>query len=83
MMAKYAVELKSEGVKTLSLSPGWVETDAGMSSAQLFRCTATNGLDNHSQGRCQFSRSIPVFVELLSKAQTQRDGHDLDGGIRA
>ena len=29
MMAKYAAELKHEGIKTLSLSPGWVATDAG------------------------------------------------------
>jgi NAD(P)-dependent dehydrogenase (short-subunit alcohol dehydrogenase family) len=29
MMAKYAAELKGEGITTLSLSPGWVSTDAG------------------------------------------------------
>lgn len=40
MMAKYAVELKQEGIKTLSLSPGWVETDAGKSNAQIFSETA-------------------------------------------
>ncbi|KAI9707928.1 MAG: hypothetical protein M1820_004347 [Bogoriella megaspora] len=27
LMAKYAAELKQEGIKTLSLSPGWVGTD--------------------------------------------------------
>jgi NAD(P)-dependent dehydrogenase (short-subunit alcohol dehydrogenase family) len=30
IMAKYAAELKSEGIVTLSLSPGWVATDACM-----------------------------------------------------
>lgn len=29
VMAKYAAELKAKGILTLSLSPGWVETDAG------------------------------------------------------
>jgi len=32
IMAKYAAELKSEGVKTLSLSPGWVDTETGKQS---------------------------------------------------
>lgn len=31
LMAKYAVALKAKGILTLSLSPGWVETDAGES----------------------------------------------------
>lgn len=30
LMAKYAAELKADGIVTLSLSPGWVATDAGM-----------------------------------------------------
>ncbi|KAK3714721.1 hypothetical protein LTR37_007701 [Vermiconidia calcicola] len=29
VMAKYHAELKREGIKTLSLSPGWVDTDSG------------------------------------------------------
>lgn len=28
-VTKYATELAPEGIKTLSLSPGWVDTDAG------------------------------------------------------
>jgi NAD(P)-dependent dehydrogenase (short-subunit alcohol dehydrogenase family) len=28
---KYGIELAQEGIKTLSLSPGWVSTDAGQS----------------------------------------------------
>ena len=30
MMAKYAAQYKEQGVKFLALSPGWVETEAGM-----------------------------------------------------
>ena len=80
-MAKFAVELKAEGIKTLSLSPGWVETDAGKFIAQLFRCKATNDLENHSQEPGGESRSVPIRVELLPEAQTQRHRHDLDQGI--
>ena len=29
VMAKYHAELAPEGIKTLSMSPGWVATDAG------------------------------------------------------
>jgi NAD(P)-dependent dehydrogenase (short-subunit alcohol dehydrogenase family) len=31
-VTKYATELAPEGIKTLSLSPGWVDTDAGKSA---------------------------------------------------
>jgi NAD(P)-dependent dehydrogenase (short-subunit alcohol dehydrogenase family) len=33
VIAKYGAELAPEGIKTLSLSPGWVDTDAGKSSS--------------------------------------------------
>ena len=31
VMTKLGVELAAEGIKTLSMSPGWVDTDAGIS----------------------------------------------------
>ena len=31
VMTKYGAELAQDGIKTLSLSPGWVNTDAGQS----------------------------------------------------
>lgn len=69
MMAKYAAELKAEGIKTLSLSPGWVETDTGKSNTSVFRTYhILMTWVNHSQGISHFARSIPVHVELLPEA---------------
>jgi hypothetical protein len=31
VMTKFGAELAQDGIKTLSLSPGWVNTDAGQS----------------------------------------------------
>lgn len=33
VMTKFGIELAPEGIKTVSISPGWVDTDAGESSA--------------------------------------------------
>ena len=32
VMTKYGIELRADGISTLSLSPGWVKTDGGKSS---------------------------------------------------
>lgn len=42
VMAKYSVELKQEGIKTLSLAPGWVQTDTGKLSKQVHNETIAN-----------------------------------------
>jgi NAD(P)-dependent dehydrogenase (short-subunit alcohol dehydrogenase family) len=34
---KFGAELAGEGIKTLSLSPGWVATDAGQSLREVNR----------------------------------------------
>jgi NAD(P)-dependent dehydrogenase (short-subunit alcohol dehydrogenase family) len=36
MIAKYANQYKSENIKFLSLSPGWVKTEASMSSGNFW-----------------------------------------------
>ncbi len=38
IMTKFGAELAPEGIKTLSMSPGWVATDAGKLSPQNFQC---------------------------------------------
>ena len=37
IMAKYSAELKGEGIKTLSLSPGWVDIASGTQTMEVFR----------------------------------------------
>ena len=65
IMTKYAVDLKKDGIKTVSLSPGWVATEGGKRiqhhrpRAELTRCC--------SGGFPQGSSSLPVHVELFSK----------------
>ncbi len=41
-MTKFGAELAQEGIKTLSMSPGWVDTDAGQST-----CNANRVGTNH------------------------------------
>lgn len=38
VMTKFGIELAQEGIKTLSLSPGWVNTDAGKSMRKGKSC---------------------------------------------
>ncbi len=40
IVTKYGAELAPCGIKTLSLSPGWVNTDAGQSIPKAKRCRA-------------------------------------------
>jgi NAD(P)-dependent dehydrogenase (short-subunit alcohol dehydrogenase family) len=41
-MAKFAAELAPEGIKTLSMAPGWVDTDAGQSRSEAHRVGTDN-----------------------------------------
>jgi NAD(P)-dependent dehydrogenase (short-subunit alcohol dehydrogenase family) len=38
VMTKFGAELAQDGIKTLSLSPGWVNTDAGQSIRKVESC---------------------------------------------
>jgi NAD(P)-dependent dehydrogenase (short-subunit alcohol dehydrogenase family) len=42
IITKYAVELAPYGIKTLSMSPGWVNTDAGQSIQKAKRVCTDN-----------------------------------------
>ena len=50
VMSKFSAELAQEGIKTLSLSPGWVDTDAGQSMREA-NPVDTNELTQNSESR--------------------------------
>ncbi|RFU81263.1 hypothetical protein TARUN_918 [Trichoderma arundinaceum] len=75
VMAKYAAELKGEGIVTLSLSPGWVETDAAkamLSSPEIFKAilSALQKLDPNVKGMISPEESVEAMLSVIK---------DLDG----
>ena len=79
MIAKYAVELKGDGIKTLSLSPGWVETDAGTLLISLLWSTI-NMLTYaimYSKIHRRLAGTLQLHVDLFPEVEAQYHGHDL------
>ncbi|KAJ9641308.1 hypothetical protein H2204_002986 [Knufia peltigerae] len=65
---KYAIELAPEGIKTVSLSPGWVDTDSaravtGDPKVRKFMLNAFHKIDKSVEG--------PISVEEAIKLQLQ------------
>jgi NAD(P)-dependent dehydrogenase (short-subunit alcohol dehydrogenase family) len=85
LMAKYAVDLKAKGILTLSLSPGWVETDA-CESLSMARGPSRLALKltycNSSSRTLQLARGLPVDALIVPKTGSHSQGHDLDRRIR-
>lgn len=52
VMTKFGAELAQEGIKTLSLSPGWVDTDAGE-----YTCTKTSCV-GHGSLTCGTAKAV-------------------------
>ncbi|KAL7948100.1 NAD(P)-binding protein [Trichoderma barbatum] len=90
VMAKYAVELKAKGISTLSLSPGWVETDAARdlsNSPEAFQwmLTSFQKMDPKVKGMISTEESVNAQLsvigsldEKLSGAFVSHRGNDKD-----
>ncbi|KAH0497541.1 hypothetical protein TgHK011_004839 [Trichoderma gracile] len=90
IMAKYAVELKAKGILTLSLSPGWVETDAARdisSSPEAFQwlLSSFQKMDPRVKGMISTEESVSAQLsvidsldEKLSGAFVSHRGNDRD-----
>ncbi|EGR49920.1 uncharacterized protein TRIREDRAFT_105888 [Trichoderma reesei QM6a] len=90
LMAKYAVDLKAKGILTLSLSPGWVETDASRelsNSPEVFQwmLSSFQKLDPTVKGMISTEESVSAQLsvidsldEKLSGAFVSHRGNDRD-----
>ncbi|KAL7785942.1 hypothetical protein V8C37DRAFT_393250 [Trichoderma ceciliae] len=75
VIAKYAAELKGEGIFTLSLSPGWVETEAAkdlVTSPEVLDgiLSALHKLDPNVKGMISPKESVEAMLSIIK---------DLDG----
>ncbi|KAL6690631.1 hypothetical protein J3F84DRAFT_353063 [Trichoderma pleuroticola] len=90
IMAKYAVDLKAKGIRTLSLSPGWVETDAARdlsNSPEAFQwmLSSFQKVDPKVKGMISTEESVGAQLaiiasldEKLSGAFVSHHGNDKD-----
>ncbi|KAL7956405.1 hypothetical protein V8C34DRAFT_315731 [Trichoderma compactum] len=88
--AKYAVELKAKGIRTLSMSPGWVETDAAReisNSPEAFQwmLSSFQKMDPRVKGMISTEESVQAQLsviaslgEKLSGAFVSHRGNDKD-----
>ncbi|KAK4554061.1 hypothetical protein LTR86_008902 [Recurvomyces mirabilis] len=79
VMAKYAGELAEEGIKTLSISPGWVETPAteGLTQDQgvydyLFN--AFKRIQPDVTGMIKVEKSVKAQMDLIAKLDADMSG---------
>ncbi|KKO99387.1 hypothetical protein THAR02_08512 [Trichoderma harzianum] len=90
IIAKYAVDLKAKGIRTLAMSPGWVETDASRgisSSPQAFQwmLSSFQKMDPRVKGMISTEESVTAQLsvigsldEKLSGAFVSHRGNDKD-----
>lgn len=69
--AKYAAELAPEGIKTLSLSPGWVDTDAAKSvtgdpEVRKYVISAFRKLDPNVNGPIPVHEAVEAMLNVIN-----------------
>ena len=74
MMAKYAAELASEGILTLSLSPGWVATNEVDPQVHEMTLKAFRNIDPQLEGRISSEHSVREQHETIGKLTAAHSG---------
>ncbi|CAM1508652.1 Fc.00g055000.m01.CDS01 [Cosmosporella sp. VM-42] len=79
VMAKYAAELKHEGILTLSLSPGWVATDAAKEASDTpeafeYLLTSFQKMDPSVTGMISTSESVKAQLSVIGDLDASKSG---------
>ncbi|KAL6857370.1 NAD(P)-binding protein [Trichoderma novae-zelandiae] len=79
VMAKYAAELKAKGILTLSLSPGWVETDAareGLSTSEAYQwmLSSFQKMDPTVKGMISTEESVKAQLSVIDSLDEKLSG---------
>ncbi|OQN95152.1 hypothetical protein B0A48_18756 [Cryoendolithus antarcticus] len=79
VMAKYAGELADEGIKTISISPGWVETPAteGLTANPAvleYLLSAFKRLDPDVAGMIKVEESVKAQLEVIARLDAESSG---------
>ncbi|KAL7816023.1 NAD(P)-binding protein [Trichoderma aethiopicum] len=79
LMAKYAVALKAKGILTLSLSPGWVETDAARdisNSPEAFQwmLSSFQKMDPSVKGMISTEESVRAQLSVIDSLDEKLSG---------
>jgi len=88
VMTKFGIELAGDGIKTLSISPGWVETDAakavtGDPAVRKFMLNAFHKLDPTVTGPISVEESVISQLKTIGNLSESNSGtfttHNGDG----
>ncbi|KIW04966.1 uncharacterized protein PV09_04129 [Verruconis gallopava] len=76
---KFGAELAQDGIKTLSLSPGWVETDAaravtGEPAIRRFMLSAFRKLDQSVDGPIPVNESVTSMLQVIHSLKEADSG---------
>ncbi|KAK4941754.1 hypothetical protein LTR10_018358 [Elasticomyces elasticus] len=79
VISKYAAELAQDGIKTLSLSPGWVDTDAakavtGDPEVRKFVLTAFRKLNPNVNGPASVNESVTNQLQVIQSLTEATSG---------
>ncbi|KAK6440813.1 hypothetical protein LTR95_002968 [Oleoguttula sp. CCFEE 5521] len=79
VMAKYAGDLATESIKTLSIAPGWVETPATEGLTQNpavfdYLLNAFKRIDPNVKGMIPAGQSIKAMLDVIARLDAESSG---------